>query len=179
MLVRRSAIISLPLLTQVIGCGAFGPPLPVVESVDLAQYAGKWYEIASYPTSFQAGCTGTTAEYTLRNDGTVEVVNTCYLNALDGPVNRIVGSARVADPQTGAKLKVRFFPLFEADYWIIDLGENYEYAVVSHPNRQFLWILSRTPSMGDGTYEQIVSRLPDLGLDPARLVRTLQPDSGD
>ncbi|NLE59898.1 MAG: lipocalin family protein [Planctomycetes bacterium] len=161
------------------GCGLFFAPLDVVESVDLTRYAGKWYEIASYPTPFQAGCTGTTAEYTLRDDGKVTVVNTCNTGALDGPVDRIEGSARVPDPEVSAKLKVSFFPLFEADYWIIDLGPDYEYAVVGEPSRRFLWILSRTPTMDEAVYEEIISRLPEKGYDPDRLVRTLQAADGE
>ncbi|NLX21793.1 MAG: lipocalin family protein [Phycisphaerae bacterium] len=157
------------------GCAIFYPPLDVVDDVDLARYAGKWYEIASYPTPFQAGCTATTAEYTLRDDGRVMVVNTCRGGSLDGPVRRIQGSARVADASTNAKLKVSFFPPFEGDYWIIELGEDYEYAVVGVPNRAFLWILSRTPTLDEAVYQSILERLPEKEYDPALLVRTLQP----
>ena len=178
MMFRRLQLISVPVVTLVVGCGAFSPPLDVVESVDLTQYAGKWYEIASYPTPFQAGCTGTTAEYTLQDDGTVRVVNTCNTGSLDGPVNRIEGTARVPDPAVSAKLKVSFFAPFEADYWIIDLGPNYEYAVVGTPSRLFLWILSRTPTLDEATYEEVLGRLPAKGYDPSKLVRTVQPDQG-
>ena len=157
------------------GCAILYPPLDVVDDVDLARYAGKWYEIASYPTPFQAGCTATTAEYTLRDDGRVMVVNTCRGGSLDGPVRRIQGSARVADASTNAKLKVSFFPPFEGDYWIIELGEDYEYAVVGVPNRAFLWILSRTPTLDEAVYQSILERLPEKEYDPALLVRTLQP----
>ncbi len=172
---RRSSVLALVAILPVIGCGAFSPPLDTVDSVDLTQYAGLWYEVASYPAPFQAGCTGTTAEYTLLDDGRVGVVNTCNKGSLDGPVDRIEGTARVPDPAESAKLKVRFFPLFEADYWVIDLGPNYEYAVVGEPSRRFLWILSRTPTLDEATYQDILSRLPDLNYDPDRLVRTVQP----
>lgn len=149
-------------------------PLAVVPSVDLDRYIGKWYEIASYPAVFQAGCTGTTAEYTLRDDGRVGVLNTCYQGQLDGPVNTIQGTARVVDAETNAKLKVSFFFPFEGDYWIIDLDEDYQWAVVGEPGRKFLWILSRTPTMDDVLYQLILDRLPDAGYDPSRLRRTLQ-----
>ena len=84
-------------------------------------------------------CTGTTAEYTLQDDGTVTVLNTCYKGSLDGAIDQIVGKARVPDPANPAKLKVSFFPPFEADYWIIELGADYEYAVVGDQSRFFLW----------------------------------------
>jgi len=177
MMVSRSLVlVLLPVGILVHGCGLLFPPLEVVESVDLSRYAGTWYEIASYPAPFQAGCTGTTAEYTLQDDGTVKVVNTCYSGSLDGPVQQIEGAARVPDPATPAKLKVTFFAPFEADYWIIDLGPDYEYAVVGVPSRLFLWILSRSPTLDEATYQEILDRLPEKGFDPARLVRTVQTD---
>lgn len=152
-----------------------GPPLAVVERVELERYVGTWYEIASYPAPFQAGCTGTTAEYTLLPDGRVQVVNRCYDGGLDGPLRSITGTARVADAETGAKLKVSFFWPFEGDYWIIDLDrENYQWAVVGEPGRRFLWILSRTPTLDDAIYDDIVSRLPDRDYDASRLERTPQ-----
>ncbi len=168
-------ILVVPLALTLAGCAALYPPLDVVDEVDLSRYAGTWYEIASYPAIFQAGCTATTAEYTLRDDGRVTVVNTCREGSLDGPVQRIEGSARVADSTTNAKLKVTFFPPFEGDYWIIELGEDYEYAVVGVPNRAFLWILSRTPTLDEAIYQGILDRLPARDYDADRLVRTLQP----
>lgn len=155
------------------GCASFNPPLPVVESVDLERYAGKWYEIASYPNSFQSGCEETTAVYTPRDDGKITVLNTCR-EAESRQLRDIEGTARVADRTTNAKLKVSFFWPFEGDYWIIDLAEDYSYAVVSEPGRRFLWILSRTPTMDDATYEDILAFVADLGLDPDRLARTRQ-----
>ena len=177
MLFRRTgrSFLCIPVLAA--GCGSLYPPLDVVESVDLNRYVGTWYEIASYPAPFQSGCTGTTAEYTLRDDGTVKVVNRCYSGSLDGPEKRIEGTARVPDPAESAKLKVSFFPPFEGDYWIIDLGPNYEYAVVSGPSRRFLWILSRTPTLDETVYEEILNRLREKGFDPGRLVRTIQPQT--
>ena len=157
------------------GCVGVYPPLDVVESVDVSRYVGTWYEIARYPNFFEAGCVAATAEYALRDDGTVSVVNTCRSGSLDGPEQRIQGSARVADPATNAKLKVSFFPPFEADYWIIGLGADYEYAVVGEPSRAFLWILSRTPTIDDATYQTILDGLPAKGYDPARLELTPQP----
>ena len=151
------------------GCGSFYSPLAVVDNVDLDRYAGRWYEIARYPNSFERDCVGVTADYTPRDDGRIEVVNTCIETTLDGPERLIRGSARVADPTTNAKLKVTFFWPFEGDYWIIDLDEDYNYAVVGEPSRGFLWILSRTPQMDDETYADIIDSLPAFGYDPDRL----------
>lgn len=160
------------------GCTTLGPhePLDVVDEVDVERYMGKWYEIARYPNWFQgADCVATTAEYTLRDDGKVRVVNQCRRGGLDGPIESIEGTARVVDEATNAKLKVGFFGPFEGNYWIIDLDEDYQWAVVGEPSRTFLWILSRTPTMDDETYEAITSRLPQKNYDPERLLKTLQP----
>lgn len=154
-----------------LGCSyeALFPPLAVAERVELSRYAGVWYEIAKYPNSFERGCYGVTAEYTLREDGRVTVVNTCREGALDGPARTIEGYAEVADPATNARLTVYFFYPFGAPYWILEVDENYQWAVVGEPSRSFLWILSRTPTLDDATYQAILARLPDKGYDPARL----------
>ncbi|MFN0135432.1 MAG: lipocalin family protein [Phycisphaerae bacterium] len=157
------------------GCTALFEPLETVESVDIERYVGKWYEIARYPFAAQAGCTGTTADYTLRDDGRVTVLNTCYVGSLDGEVQTIEGTARVVDEETNAKLAVSFFAFFEGPYWIIDLDPDYQWAVVGTPIRTNLWILSRTPTLDEATYNDILTRLPDKGFDPARLELTEQP----
>jgi len=159
------------------GCGyeLLFPPLAVVEEVDLSRYVGKWYEIARYPNFFQQQCFGgTTAEYTLREDGSIRVINVCREGTLDGRESRIEGFATIADPSTPAKLTVTFFPPFGAPYWIIELDPEYQWAVVGEPSRSTLWILSRTASLPDGVYQDILSRLPEKGYDPARLILTPQ-----
>lgn len=121
--------------------------------------------------------TGSTATYTIRDDGDIDVVNRCRLNSLDGKEKVAKGRARVVDKATNAKLKVSFFRPFWGDYWIIDLGQNYEYAVVGHPGRDYLWILSRTPTMDAKVYSDILGRLKTQGYDVQRLNRTLQEQS--
>ncbi len=159
------------------GCPAANPP-ETVASVDIARYAGKWYEIARFPVIFQKGLVGVTAEYTVREDGTVRVVNRGLKNTLDGEESSISGVATVVDPVTHAKLRVRFDPfpvsLFPGKYWIVDLGENYDYAVVSEPRRKNLWILSRTPVMDAAVYNGILARLEEKGFDMSRIELTPQ-----
>jgi apolipoprotein D and lipocalin family protein len=151
------------------------PELRVVPSVDLARYVGTWYEIASFPQRFQKGCTGTSATYEIRRDGQIAVVNRCFRDSLTGRETVARGRARIVDRATRAKLKVSFFWPFWGDYWIIDLGANYEYAVVGHPSRTYLWILSRTRTLEAGVYEGILGRLEAQGYDLSSLRRTLQP----
>ncbi|MFO0755071.1 MAG: lipocalin family protein [Byssovorax sp.] len=150
------------------------PPLQTVARVDLPRYAGTWYEIASFPQSFQRGCTGTTAQYALRDDGEIDVLNRCRLGSLDGEQKEAHGRARLPDARDTAKLEVSFFRPFWGDYWIIDLDPDYRYAVVGHPGRDYLWILSREPTMAEATYDAIVSRIAAKGYEVDRLQRTLQ-----
>lgn len=150
------------------------PPLETVEHVDLSRYLGTWYEIASFPQSFQRGCTATTATYALREDGGIDVLNRCRIGSTDGKEKTARGRARVVDRVTNAKLLVSFFRPFWGDYWIIELADDYSYAVVGHPGRDYLWILARTPTMAETTFRAIVVRLQAKGYETSRLVRTLQ-----
>jgi apolipoprotein D and lipocalin family protein len=151
------------------------PPLETVKHVELSRYLGTWYEIASFPQSFQRGCTATTATYALRDDGQIDVLNRCRKDALDGEEKSAKGRARVVDPASNAKLEVSFFRPFWGDYWIIDLDPGYRFAVVGHPGRDYLWILARAPAMDEATLEGILGRLRAQGYQTSRLVRTLQP----
>jgi apolipoprotein D and lipocalin family protein len=153
------------------------PPLQTVAFVDLQRYLGTWYEIASYPQRFQEGCTATTATYSLRDNGDIDVLNRCRRDSLDGEETIANGVARIVDTTSNAQLKVSFFRPFWGAYWVIDLGAEYEYAVVGHPGRDYLWILSRTPTMDDAMYAGILERLQAAHYDVDRLQRTLQPSS--
>jgi apolipoprotein D and lipocalin family protein len=145
-----------------------------VPNVDLDKYAGKWYEIASYPQRFQKGCHCTTAEYTLSDKGYVIVENRCNRDSVNGKPSYIKGKAFVEKNSGNAKLKVQFFWPFKGKYWIIDLANDYSYAVVSHPNKKYLWILSRTSKMDDSVYLGIISRLKSKGFDLSKLQKTVQ-----
>ncbi len=150
------------------------PPLRTVPRVELKRYLGTWYEIARYPQRFQRGCTATTATYTARKDGMIRVVNRCRIGSPKGRPKVARGLARVVDKKTNAKLEVSFFRPFWGDYWIIDLGPDYEYAVVGHPSRDYLWILSRTPHLDPAVYAGILARLKAQGYELHRLIRTVQ-----
>lgn len=169
--------IALCSLAALFGC-AHGPtrlPLRTVDRVDVARYMGTWYEIAAIPQSFQRGCVATTATYTLRPDGEVDVLNRCRKDTLDGPEKSAKGKAWIVDTATNARLKVSFFWPFRGDYWIIDLDHDDRFSVVGHPDRTYCWILARERHMSEETYQAILARLRDQGYDTNHLVRTLQP----
>jgi apolipoprotein D and lipocalin family protein len=154
-------------------------PLSVVPSVDLHRYAGTWYEIARLPNWFQKQCTGdVTARYTVLDNGTIEVVNTCL--KVSGQIEKAEGMAKQADKNgPNTKLRVRFapkilsfLPFVWGDYWIIDLADDYSYAVVGDPDRKYLWVLSRTPVMDDSLLQGVLDRVKEKGYDLAGLIRT-------
>lgn len=144
--------------------------LRTVEKVDLIKYAGVWYEITKIPNRFQKHCvSGTTAEYKLREDGRIDVINSC-MDKKD-KVDKAEGVARIVDKNTNAKLEVSFFSIlgwrpFWGDYWIIGLDEHYQWVVVGTPNRKYGWVLSRTPQLDNETMDGIFEILKDQGYDP-------------
>jgi apolipoprotein D and lipocalin family protein len=158
------------------GCASSQPPPHAVKEVDLKRYSGRWYEVASYPAWFQRKCAGgTTAVYTPQADGSIRVVNSCRTR--DGRVVQTVGRATVVPGSGNARLKVSFgVPFVTGDYWIIALDRtNYRWALVGHPSRKYLWILSRDPHISDQLYREITDAAAAQGYDPSLLHRTSQP----
>ena len=174
-LLLGAGILLLPFSACARGGKVMTEELKVVPYVKLERYTGTWYEIARYPQRFQEGCVASKAVYELGQNGKIQVYNECRQGSLEGPVKSVRGKAKVVDPATNAKLKVTFFWPFYGAYWIIDLGQNYEYAVVGHPSRKYLWVLSRTPEMGESVYRGILERLEKQGYDTGRLMRTPHP----
>jgi apolipoprotein D and lipocalin family protein len=158
-----------------LGCGAAAPPPTTVPRVDLQRYAGRWYEIARLPFRVQNGCHATTATYSSNPDGTIRVENRCRDRSLTGKERKAVGKAWVVDPATNAKLKVQFFWPFRGDYWVLGLGEGYQWALVGDPARRYMRILSRTPRLPAPTYDAILALARDRGYDVTRLIPTPQP----
>lgn len=157
------------------GCKAQDSTPTAAGSVDLEKYAGLWYDVASFPTRFQKDCYCTTAEYTLMPKGYVKVVNKCRKGGLNEKESGITGKAFVVKGSNNTKLKVRFFWPFKADYWIVKLDPDYKWAVVSTPDKNYLWLLSRTPQMPEPLIESIIKSLKEEGYDTGRLKRTPQP----
>ncbi|MCL4685694.1 lipocalin family protein [Myxococcota bacterium] len=178
----RSGPLALALasLTAFACAGPSGPsdqtavPPQTVRHVDLDRYAGTWYEIASFPHRFQRGCVATTATYEPRDDGRIRVRNRCRAGGLEADERGVDGVAWPVD-ETNAKLRVRFFWPFTGDYWVIALDPDYQWVVVGHPQREYLWILARTPQIDASLYEALREKARAQGFDVSRLERTLQP----
>ena len=173
------------LCLTLVGCAGMGPrePLPTAASVDLARYAGTWYEIARLPMWFQRHCVDSKAIYTNRPDSAVGVHNECMTDT--GGLDQIDGVATVVDAKTNARLTVVFDNVFarlfgssrDGNYWIIDLEPDYRTSVVGTPDRRYLWILSRTPHLDEPTYQRLVERARELGFPISDLIRTTRPAS--
>lgn len=168
------ALIMAALLLAPAGARASGP-VTSVPDLDLSRYAGQWYEIAHLPVSFQRRCAGDiTATYSLRGDGAIGVRNAC--RSRDGGIETAEGRARGVDGHPG-RLQVRFapdwlawVPMVWADYWVIALDPDYQWAMVGEPGRDYLWILSRDPSMDRALFEDLRGRAQAMGYDLAPLV---------
>lgn len=166
------------------GAASLTPParseLVSIASIDVPRYMGTWYEVAKYPNIFQRRCArNTRAQYTPQADGTVQVLNRCVTES--GEEISALGLARQIGPNTSPKLKVRFapawlgwLPLVWGDYWVIDLDDNYQLAAVSEPSRDYLWVLSRTPTVDANTYNALLKRLSAQGFDLSKLERSPQ-----
>ena len=160
------------------GCvaGPVGNPRPPepVRSVEVPAYLGHWYEFARYDSSFERGCEGVTADYALRPDGDIRVLNTCRKGGPEGPKSVAKGRARRTGDPLGAKLKVSFFGPFYADYWVLDRADDYSWSIVGEPSGRFLWILTRTAVPAPEVQARLRNRVRELGYDPSLIHFTQQ-----
>lgn len=144
-------------------------PLETVKNVNISKYLGKWYEYASIPNNFQKGCECTSAEYSLIDSTTIRVINKCKK---DNEFDDVEGKAFIVEESNNAKLKVQFFWPFKGDYWIIELDDNYQYAVVGTPNRKYLWILSRTPNLSENIYQSLLKKIAEKNFEITQIKKT-------
>lgn len=138
-----------------VACIGVPDDIEPVDNFDINQYLGTWYEIARLENSFEAGLSNVTAEYSLNSNGSVKVVNRGY-NDAEGDWQDITGKARFVDEPNIAHLKVSFFGPFYSSYIVFELGEEYEYAFVTGVDKDFLWLLSRTPEVDQSLIDQFL-----------------------
>ncbi len=178
----KTICVAMMLIMVVRGVSAQGTreiELRVVPEVDLQRYMGTWYEIARLPFKYQSQCiSDVTATYALLEDGEVQVINRCRDEK--GEMSEAVGLARRSEKDgPNSKLEVRFapawlswLPMVWGDYWIMVLAPDYSYVAVGGPDREYMWILSRTPSMDESVLQQILEQVKQNGYDLAGLMRT-------
>ena len=139
-----------------------------VIELDLQQYLGKWYEIARFDHRFERGLVGVTATYSMRDDGKIRVLNQGFKNTLDGELSVVEGKAKLTDEP--GKLKVSFFWIFYADYFVMELDENYQWALIGSKSDKYLWILSRTPKLDESLKKLILEKARTRGYNISKLI---------
>ncbi|WP_206239965.1 lipocalin family protein [Novosphingobium terrae] len=148
-------------------------PAPA-KDVELYRYMGRWYEQFRYEASFERGMDEVTAHYSLREDGSVEVTNRGRTAGESGRWKESVGTGKVVDPDTGAKLKVSFFGPFFGDYWVLDHGDDYDWSIVGEPTGRYLWVLTRVVRPSNEVLGFLEERVRELGYDWSLIRRTHQ-----
>lgn len=143
--------------------------------VELSRYLGTWYELARYENRFEKGCEGVTAEYAAREDGRIDVRNSCRQGAVDGELEVAEGVAKIVKDSGNAKLKVSFFGPFYGDYWVLDRADDYSWSIVGEPSGRYLWILSRKPVLSEKQLNGLIAKTKAMGYDTSLLTRTKQP----
>ena len=147
----------------------------VVKELDLQKYLGTWYEIARYNHRFERGLAGVTADYSIREDGKIKVLNSGYKKSLDGRFKQAEGKAYLPDPELEpGKLKVSFFWNFYGDYFVLDLDENYQWAIVGSSSDKYLWVLSRIPQLDQDLYYELLDKIKLRGYDISQLIKVEQ-----
>ena len=144
--------------------------LKVVSNLDLRKFQGVWYEIAHNPWFPEDNCFAMIAHYKLIEDNKIEVTNICRKHGFDGEISKITGKAWLVDPILTSKWEVQFIWPFTLDYWVIDLEENYNYAVIGEPDKENFWILSRKPIMEKGLLTKIIEKTKMKGYDLSNLI---------
>lgn len=145
-----------------------------VDHVDIEKYLGTWYEIARFPHSFEKGLEGVTATYSMRKDGKIRVLNQGYKGSLNGKLSRAEGKAKIPDPGDTSRLKVSFFLFFYGDYYILELDESYQWAMIGSSSPNYFWILSRTPVMDPAVYKSLLENARKRGYDLDQLIEVQQ-----
>ncbi len=180
----RSLIVVLALALSGCATGPSGRPKGAAElqpmaSVEIDRYAGRWYEIARYPNSFERNCQGVTADYTPLPNGRIQVVNTCRAGAPDGQARQAQATARVIAGSNNARIAVNFAPIplpaGDGNYWILYLDEGYQHALIGEPSGRFLWLLARTPRITPQARAALEAAAAAQGYDLTMLEEVAQP----
>jgi apolipoprotein D and lipocalin family protein len=159
----------LMLATLVAGCGQIPDGLEAVSGFDKGRYLGKWYEIARLDHRFERGLEQVTATYSVREDGSIDVLNRGFDTA-KGEWREARGKAKFAGDPGTAMLRVSFFGPFYGGYNVLDLDPDYQIALVAGPTREHLWILARRPDPPRDEVERLVRRAGEFGFDTASLI---------
>lgn len=164
---RRALLLLLPLVLA--ACVGKPEGVTPVKGFDRQRYLGKWYEIARLDHRFERGLSQVSAEYSLREDGGIKVVNRGYKDEA-GQWKESVGKAYFVDKPDTGYLKVSFFGPFYGSYIVAELDPAYRYALVSGPDKSYLWLLARTPTLDADVKKRLTDKAQALGFDTSKLI---------
>ncbi len=169
MVITMKKLLFIPLLLSLAACSVAPTDLPVAQNFELNKYLGTWYEIARLPNRFEKDLHKVTANYSLKSDGGVKVLNKGF-NIISKEWEEAEGKAYFTDDENVAALKVSFFGPFYGGYNVIELDEdNYQYALVAGPKREYLWILARDPNIDASIVNDLVNKAKLKGFPTDKL----------
>ena len=163
------------LLLFISACTTVPEGIDPVESFEVERYLGKWYEIARLDHGFERGLSQVTAEYSLRDDGGIRVINRGYSDA-DNKWEQAEGKAYFVEDKNTAHLKVSFFGPFYGSYIVFELDPQYQYAFISGPSRDYLWLLARQPQVSDKLKSEFIAAAKAKGFAVDELIFVEQPE---
>jgi apolipoprotein D and lipocalin family protein len=156
------------------GCAAKGPEMKTVDHVDLERFMGPWYVIANIPTFLEKGAHNAVENYSLNSDGTIATKFTFRKDGFDGKLKEYNPKGFVRDDESNALWGMRFIWPIKADYRIVYLDEDYKQTVIGRQERDYVWIMARTPTISDNDYDKLVAFVESLGYDISKLERVPQ-----
>jgi len=137
---------------------------------ELEKYLGTWYEIARFDHPFERGLQGVTANYSVRSDGKIKVINQGYTSKAERGTKIAIGKAKIPNLEDPRRLKVSFFLSFYSDYYILELDAAYQYAVIGSKSPGYLWILSRTPVLNKVQLDSLLEKINNRGYNIGKLI---------
>jgi len=158
-------------ICSLLACTDGGPA--VATNFDLQRFQGHWYEIARVPRDYDVDCRDTVADYHLANSRQLEMRHSCVSGSGAGSEQKFQALASVDDASVPAKLTLQI-GTYAASYWVLEVGDDYEYALIGHPSRTMLWVLSRTPELDPARYDHALSLAAARGFDVSQLKKTPQ-----
>jgi apolipoprotein D and lipocalin family protein len=165
------------ILTAATGCASMDQPLKSAAHVDLPKYMGDWHVIANIPYFAEKGCVDSIESYALRPDGDIDNRFTCRKNSFAAPMKqRAFARATIKDKTSNAVWSVHMFKVLPVRYLILELDPDYQWVALGHPTRRYGWIMSRSASLPEETYHEILNRLQAQGYDPSKFQKV--PQSG-
>ncbi len=174
MVLNARIIAGIILLALLAGCGEPDPDMETVDYVDLDRFMGDWYVIANIPTFLEKGAHNAVENYALNDDGTIATTFTFRDGSFDGEEKEYTPKGFITDTQSNAIWGMRFVWPIKADYRIVYLDDDYQQTIIARKQRDYVWVMARTPQISDEDYQALVARIDALGYDTSKIEKVPQ-----